>query len=133
MGGGGVSRSYSVICMNHNPPLEIDWGPVEWRERGAVTSAVRERQGPLSVHNECELIIAEYSGGLIGLGHVSASTPRGSWIDIEWARLLYAAHLSSDARVAAALEAMPMHGRHWTYERLHALRDWLGKGAQAWA
>jgi hypothetical protein len=128
-----MSRNYSVICMNHTPALRIS--DHEWYARDLVAGAVRDRElanGQLADHKACRLIIAEYSGGLIGFGQVTANAPHGTWIDIEWARLLYAAHLSGDGAVAAALESMPMYGRDWTYERLHALRDWLGGGAETW-
>lgn len=128
-----MSRTYSVLCLNHTPPLEIDRDLPEWRTRDGVAAETRARTGVLALHVDCELVMAEYSGGLIALGYLSPAAPHGSWIELEWARLLYAAGLSTDGAVAAAVEHLGIWGRHWPAERLHKLRGWLGKGAETWA
>lgn len=118
-----MSSTYRIFCLSHDPALETD---VEFQVGGTNNPAASKRaaETPVPGHEHCDLIIAQYSGGLIAL---SDSTKwHADWVEKDWLRLLYAAHLDlvahGDAMPGPVVERL---SRAWPRERLHRLRDLL--------
>lgn len=130
-----MSRSYSILCLSHDPAFELDRGV--WNRREEVEQAVAERadDANMAPHLRCDLMMAEYSGGLISLGCPARTTSGlrhvpfhsvAKWEDVVWLRLVLAAR-------GAVKEFGPDYLNRavgklpdcWSERRLNRLTGWL--------
>lgn len=130
-----MSRSYSILCLSHDPALELDRGT--WNRREEVEAAVASRDYPVAAHPHCDLLMAEYSGGLISLG-CPARTLSGQnhvpfhsiakWEDVMWLRLLLAARKEvSELKPAGLMKAVRPIPDCWSERRLNRVAAYLGE------
>lgn len=89
-----MSSRYEVLCLNHDPAIEIFDHD---RTRDEAIADARE-PGRIEGHHDCDLLIARYSGALVEIGCPGSRGHNGGyhsgdeWVDVAWLRLLYIAH-----------------------------------------
>jgi hypothetical protein len=117
-----VSRSYAAVCLDHNlAALEIGTGPRKDTAEEALEDGRRE-------HPRCDIVIGEWSGGLItvicpgGRYYIGEETHR---VEAGWLRLLALA--PGEIRVAAQATRVAC----WDYFTAHRLRYLLGVSSTA--
>lgn len=130
-----MSRSYSILCLSHDPAFEINRGT--WNRREEVEHSIAERDvhEAVAVHPHCDLVMAEYSGGLISLGCPARTLPSqhvpfhsiAMWEDVKWLRLLLAARAEvSELKPAGLMKAVHAIPGCWSERRLNRLATLLG-------
>ncbi len=87
-----MSSTYKLVCLNHDPAIVItDPG----RPRDEIAADAIDRRG-VEGHEQCDLLIVGYSGGLTEIGCTGAVSHCfhriAIWVDASWLRLLHVAH-----------------------------------------
>lgn len=123
-----MSRTYRLMCLSHDPAIDAD-AMRDWNNRAdaehAATVGIWE-------HETCDVLILEYSGGLIEIGcpkrtrgHDGGRHPHETvWADVAWLRLLALAQRAPEGSVEQKLAGAPIL-RCWTPQRLRRLRNEL--------
>jgi hypothetical protein len=130
-----VSSVYRVLCLSHDPAIELpgeEWlsgaNGMELATRAMVERATNE----LRSHQGCDLLVGRFSYPLIEVGCVTSPTwptDHGNyhngtkWIDAEWLRLLY--HAYNETGTALADVAAEMDRGCWSRQRVRRLRTLL--------
>ncbi|MEU8278217.1 hypothetical protein ACFYOK_37380 [Microbispora bryophytorum] len=129
-----MSSTYRVLCLSHDPAIMTDG---EYDSPGEAEAAVAAGVGG---HAHCDLLIGRYSWSLVEIGCPPTTGPERPgphycyphsgtvWVDLAWARLLVAAHDSTDVRVRVLAADRGL--AHWPWERLRRLWDVLGLEAR---
>lgn len=121
-----MSSTYYLLCLSHDPAITVN--DPGYNRPEEAEAAVRD---PATGHEQCDLLIARYSGALIELGcppnypqregaYRCGIHTRTEWIDWEWLRLLAVAYQSDDERVRLAVGDRGF--RCWPWDRLRSLR-----------
>lgn len=124
-----MSSDYRVICLSHDPAIEVDH---DWIDADRALASIRD--GLEEEHPSCDLLVGRWSGGLVevccpGMVNGAPSNHSGwhrepKWADAGWLRLAVLAGLD----VVKLARLYPC----WTYDRAHRLRVILdvAKGTQ---
>lgn len=119
-----MSSTYRVLCLSHDPGLELD--PDFGSPHDAIAAAVDGRPG--IEHKGCDLVVGRVSGALTELccppTHGQHSVP--IWVEIDWLRLLGVLIQTTNPKPPPVAEALSRLTRCWTADRLHRLRLQLG-------
>lgn len=124
-----MSSTYRVVCLNHDPALELgaEWNNVDSLLADQSTNGHWE----LSAHPACDLMITRTSGALVELGCPPKANHQNSWhrdiqwIEVAWLRLMVAV-LDSDT--PAAVSPLSLFRSCWAPARVARLRHLLATG-----
>lgn len=132
-----MSSTYRAICLSHDPAMPIyghDDEDLKWTSQDAAVAAVRNLEGDLKHHKDCDLVIGQYSYPLVAIicppnSHRPTGVTRTGapcWhnneqeIDADWLRLMVAAIAEPNRMTAAAVEKFS--GICWRPNRVNKLR-----------
>jgi hypothetical protein len=126
-----MSSTYGLICLNHDPGIEIGDHTIDYQP-DSMLAAARNPTGDWVEHARCDLVMAAYSYPIVriacpgetvsGAGCGWHNQPR--WVEAEWLRLLIAAYQAGGAVPEAVIE--PFASRCWKRERALRLGPVLG-------
>jgi hypothetical protein len=135
-----VSSMYRILCLSHNPALELE--TPEWhsgddgRVKAEHAAAHPEDLDGLAEHTACDLLVGRYSYPLVEVGCPAVIRDSGrphppgtyhprstEWVDIEWLRLLWLAQQAEEGPLLRA--AATLSGWCWSPARLNRLANVL--------
>ena len=129
---GAVSSTYSLICLSHDPAIEV-YDITHGHRDEALAAALSHPE-----HPHCDIAVARYSGALVEVACLPGSPElplrhRGhsgwhrdaEWVDAVWLKALILAldYAPEDARKAVGL---PFAAHCWPPDRVNRLRPVLG-------
>jgi hypothetical protein len=127
-----MSSTYGLICLNHDPGIEIGDHTVAYEPDTMLAVAKDPAARDWPEHARCDLVVAAYSYPIVRLA-CPGKTSNGAgcrwhgepkWIERDLLRLLIAAYQAGDAFPGWVTE--PYSSRCWTRERALRLGPLLG-------
>lgn len=137
-----MSSTYRILCLSHNPAIELD---PEWNAPGEAVAVATDPAAldALAAHTGCDLLVGRFSyplievccppmnvRGIAGSSHLAGVYhSHEKWIDLDWLRLLDAARELRD-NVDSGIDPFPpvltkFERSCWTPARLRRLREYL--------
>ena len=127
-----MSSTYGLICLNHDPGIEIGDHTIEYQPETMLAVAKDPAGRDWGEHARCDLVVAAYSYPIVRVG-CPGKTVNGAgcrwheqpmWIERDLLRLLISAYQAGDAVPDWATE--PYSSRCWSRERVLRLGPVLG-------
>jgi hypothetical protein len=127
-----MSSTYGLICLNHNPGIEIGDHTIDYEPEKMLAVAKDPAGRDWAEHAHCDLVVAAYSYPIVRVG-CAGKTVNGAgcrwhdepkWIERDPLRLLIAAYQAGDAVPEWVME--PYSSRCWSRERALRLGPLLG-------
>lgn len=114
-----MSSTYRLLCLNHDPAIYVhDYD----RTKDELLDIAREAR--IEGHEHCDLLLAEFSGGLIRIGCPGGAGCPGHrvtfWVEAAWLQLLHIAHAHDIGFDQLRIRSC------WTRERVLRLWQLLG-------
>ena len=130
-----MSSDYRLLCLTHDPALEI--GDDRWHSPQEPLSAVARRDVDelTAAHEGCDLLIGRYSYPLVEVccpPQLGPRAPTGhlhrdpKWIDAAWLRLAWHAGTDPHGFASTAGQAARNLPACWAIARIDRLRYVLG-------
>lgn len=120
-----MSSQYKLICLSHNPGIEI--GPDDWYTAEQAIGSIALRSGPATDHKACDLVIGRYSYPIIevccpGCRNSGGYHAAPKTTEVGWLRLLWHSRQNNDATD----KLIRSDAQCWPTERLDRLAPLLG-------
>ena len=119
-----MSSQYKLICLSHDPGIEI--GPDDWYTAEQAIGSIALRSGPASDHKSCDLVIGRYSYPIIDVCCTGCSNAgyhiAPQWTRAGWLRLLSQSRQNDDQTD----KLIGNDAGCWPAERLKRLAPLLG-------
>lgn len=121
-----MSSTYRVLCVSHDPSIRTE---IEWSTgTNNVEAAQRVRDQGVPGHENCELVVGQYSYPLIEVGclrkHHHGDGGNG-WVAADWLRLLALAQSEPLGTAAREVANSSPYCLCWSPALLKRLRNEL--------
>jgi hypothetical protein len=129
-----VSSVYHVLCMSHDPAIQVARWENDGRDEAIAAALDPASHEDLVRHEHCDLLVGRYSYPLVelccparrGMGLAHGRHSGEQWIDKDYLLLLSAAmDVEGNEALDAAVERVTRFGC-WTEQRIRRLRIELG-------
>jgi hypothetical protein len=134
-----MSSTYGLICLNHDPGIEIGDHTIDYQPDTMLAVAKDPAGRDCPDHASCDLVVAAYSYPIVRIA-CPGKTENGAgcrwhnqphWVETDWLRLLIAAYQAGDA--VPEWVAEPFASHCWKRERALRVGPLLGLPAKSTA
>lgn len=118
-----MSSTYRILCLSHDPAIDVDDSGDGFRSLEDAVSAILSRRGSAEIHQGCDLVVVRWSGSIIS-AYCPQNCPRHATddqVDAFWLRLLILTPVEAYDRASAQWSS-----RCWTRSRAMRMRYLLG-------